>query len=94
MAVPQVQLAGGPQVQYEALLQVVSPHPGPRELGKSPLGSSLTPAPYEKAQASDVICKRRGRLVRAADQIRKDVVLDVRICAYVYACMHACMRYV
>ena len=38
----------------------------------------LTPAPYEKAQASDVICKR------AAQGSELNVVLDVPVCMLVY----------
>ena len=40
------------------------------------LDSSLTPAPYEKAQASDVICKRAAH--PGSGLIRKNVVFYVR----------------
>ena len=45
-----------------------------------------------KAQASDVICK--WRLIRAANQIRENVVLDVpvRVYAGMYVCLYAYVR--
>ena len=50
---------------------------------------SLTPAPYEKAQASDVICKRAAHPNSGLNQ------KDCRVCwtcVYMHVCMHACMH--
>ena len=53
-------------------------------------GSRITPAPYEKAQASDEeICKRAAHPSSKLNQKNRNVVLHVRACACL--CLHVCM---
>ena len=54
---------------------------------RSQRGFRITPAPYEKAQASEVICKRAAHPGSKLNQ--KKFVLDVPV--RVYACMYVCM---
>ena len=51
-------------------------------------GSRITPAPYEKAQASEEICKRAAHPGSKLNQ-KKSVVLDVPV--RVHACMYVCI---
>ena len=54
-------------------------------------GSRITPEPYEKAQASDEICKRAAHLGSKLNQ--KNVVVGrVCACACVHVWMHGCIR--
>ena len=53
-------------------------------------GSSLIPAPYDKAQASYVICKRAAHPGSGLNQ--KECRVGRAYSACVYACMYVCMR--
>ena len=57
-----------------------------RSCQRAACGSRTTPAPYEKAQAFDVICKRAAHTGSESNQKKCRVG---RACAY--AGMHVCM---
>ena len=54
-------------------------------------GSRITPAPYEKAQASEEICKRAAHPGSKLNQENVVLVVVLDVPVRVHACMYVCL---